>query len=324
MALPDFFVIGAPKAGTTAVHAALAAPPAAVPLAGQGAEVLPRRRRAVRPDPRPRRRPQRAGVGLGARPLRGAVRRRPGGHADAVRAPPSTSTTRLRTTASTRWSRDAKLIAVVRDPIDRAYSNWMHLWSDGLEPIADFEAACAAECDRITAGWGLFWHYRRLGLYGEQLEHLLDVLPAGAGARRCATASSSTDPQESLDRDLRVPRDRPPAVDRGARREHPTLRAPRTEDRALAPVIRAGASRRSLTSRRRCGARPASRCSGRCTRTARRVHRWPPTPGARSSTTTPTTSAVCRPSPVTTTPTGSAIRARASTPCAGRGRRRSA
>ena len=36
---------------------------------------------------------------------------------------------------------DARLIAVVRDPIDRAYSNWMHLWSDGLEPESDFERA---------------------------------------------------------------------------------------------------------------------------------------------------------------------------------------
>jgi len=32
----------------------------------------------------------------------------------------------------------AKLIVIVRDPIDRAYSNWMHLWVDGLEPISDF------------------------------------------------------------------------------------------------------------------------------------------------------------------------------------------
>ena len=65
---------------------------------------------------------------------------------------------------------EAKLVAVLRDPVDRAYSNWMHLWSDGLEPIADFATACAAEDDRIAAGWGHFWHYRRVGLYGEQLE----------------------------------------------------------------------------------------------------------------------------------------------------------
>jgi len=48
---------------------------------------------------------------------------------------------------------DVKLIAVIRDPIDRAYSNWMHLWVDGLEPEADFVTACHAESKRIAAGW---------------------------------------------------------------------------------------------------------------------------------------------------------------------------
>jgi hypothetical protein len=70
----------------------------------------------------------------------------------------------------------ARLIAVVRDPIDRAYSNWMHLWSDGLEPVADFEVAFARERERIDAGWAPFWRYAELGRYGEQLEHLLGLV----------------------------------------------------------------------------------------------------------------------------------------------------
>jgi hypothetical protein len=68
---------------------------------------------------------------------------------------------------------EAKLIVVVRDPIDRAYSNWMHLWVDGLEPLSDFVAAWRAEDERVAAGWAPFWHYRRLGRYGEQLADLL-------------------------------------------------------------------------------------------------------------------------------------------------------
>jgi hypothetical protein len=68
---------------------------------------------------------------------------------------------------------ESKLIVVVRDPIDRAYSNWMHLWVDGLEPLSDFVAAWRAEDERIAAGWAPFWHYRRLGRYGEQLADLL-------------------------------------------------------------------------------------------------------------------------------------------------------
>jgi hypothetical protein len=67
---------------------------------------------------------------------------------------------------------DVRLIAVVRDPIDRAYSNWMHLWSDGLEKVADFERAFHLQEQRIDAGWAPFWRYRDLGLYGRQLEHL--------------------------------------------------------------------------------------------------------------------------------------------------------
>jgi len=68
---------------------------------------------------------------------------------------------------------EAKLIIIVRDPIDRAYSNWMHLWADGLEPIPDFVDAWHAEDSRIDAGWAPFWHYQRLGRYGEQLADLL-------------------------------------------------------------------------------------------------------------------------------------------------------
>ena len=71
---------------------------------------------------------------------------------------------------------DARLIAVVRDPIDRAYSNWMHLWSDGLEPVADFETAFAREHERIAKGWAPFWRYAQLGRYGEQLAHLFSYV----------------------------------------------------------------------------------------------------------------------------------------------------
>ena len=67
---------------------------------------------------------------------------------------------------------DARVIAVVRDPVDRAYSNWMHLRSDGLEPVDDFVEAFGKESERIAAGWAPFWHYCRLGLYGAQLDDL--------------------------------------------------------------------------------------------------------------------------------------------------------
>ena len=72
---------------------------------------------------------------------------------------------------------EARIIAVLRDPVDRAYSNWMHLWADGLEPESDVLAACEAEEARIAGGWAPFWRYRGLGRYGEQLESLYSTYP---------------------------------------------------------------------------------------------------------------------------------------------------
>ena len=72
---------------------------------------------------------------------------------------------------------DAKMIAMLRDPVERTHSNWAHLWSAGLDPIGDFVRACADEDRRVAAGWAQFWHYTRLGRYGEQLEHLYQVFP---------------------------------------------------------------------------------------------------------------------------------------------------
>ena len=72
---------------------------------------------------------------------------------------------------------DARLIVVLRDPVDRLYSNWMHLWVDGLEPCEDVVEACRREPERIDAGWAPFWHYRGLGMYGRQLEDLYRQFP---------------------------------------------------------------------------------------------------------------------------------------------------
>jgi len=72
---------------------------------------------------------------------------------------------------------DAKLIAVLRDPVDRAYSNWMHLWMDGLEPRGDVVEAISHEQKRVDNGWAPFWHYQGLGMYGRQVQDLYDHFP---------------------------------------------------------------------------------------------------------------------------------------------------
>src|SRR5258708_6534304 len=62
---------------------------------------------------------------------------------------------------------DARLIVILRDPVERAHSNWTHMWSAGLDPVGDVVQACAEEERRTAAGWADFWQYTALGRYGE-------------------------------------------------------------------------------------------------------------------------------------------------------------
>ena len=66
---------------------------------------------------------------------------------------------------------------MLRDPVERAHSNWAHLRGAGLEPEADFAARSDREPGRIAAGWAHFWHYAAQGRYGEQLDHLYGLFP---------------------------------------------------------------------------------------------------------------------------------------------------
>ena len=169
---PDALVIGAPKAGTSALHAALARHPQVYASAVKEPKYY-----LCTDAPPP------AYVGPGDAHSQQEWVWRADDYA-ALFDPAPEGSVRLESTPFYLYSRsarrriaeelpDAKLVVVVRDPIDRAYSNWMHLYVDGLEPEADFVAACHAEEDRIRAGWAPFWHYRRMGRYGEQLADLL-------------------------------------------------------------------------------------------------------------------------------------------------------
>lgn len=69
---------------------------------------------------------------------------------------------------------EATLIAVLRNPIERAYSHYLHLFESGREPLNDFEDALDAEEERREAGWEWSWHYKRMGFYGKQFSRYLE------------------------------------------------------------------------------------------------------------------------------------------------------
>ncbi|MDP0501338.1 MAG: sulfotransferase domain-containing protein [Verrucomicrobiota bacterium JB022] len=70
-----------------------------------------------------------------------------------------------------------KLIAVLRDPVKRAYSAYSHLRRDAREPEADFRTALAQETARTGANWEQLWRYRETGHYGDQIERFLQYFP---------------------------------------------------------------------------------------------------------------------------------------------------
>ena len=69
---------------------------------------------------------------------------------------------------------DAKLIAILRNPVERAFSAFSHLVRDRREPL-DFGRALDAEDVRVHQGWEHIWHYTRMGFYHAQLTRYYDL-----------------------------------------------------------------------------------------------------------------------------------------------------
>ncbi|WP_219471233.1 sulfotransferase family protein [Nonomuraea rhizosphaerae] len=175
MSLPDFLIAGVPKAGTTALHSALQQHPDLYLSAIKEPKFF-------LTDGPP---PAEGGPGDAAT-YQEHVWRRSDYEALFAGAPPGALTGE--STPFYLYDLDAqrrihaavprvKLVVTLRDPVERAHSNWTHLWSAGLEPIGDLVRACEAEPGRIAEGWAHFWHYVALGRYGEQLAHLFELFP---------------------------------------------------------------------------------------------------------------------------------------------------
>jgi len=58
-----------------------------------------------------------------------------------------------------------KMIAILRNPVDRAFSNFVFMVQLGYEPLTEFQSALEQEESRISAGWSHRFHYKRRGFY---------------------------------------------------------------------------------------------------------------------------------------------------------------
>ncbi|MCM1981522.1 sulfotransferase family protein [Lyngbya confervoides] len=69
-----------------------------------------------------------------------------------------------------------KLIAILRNPVDRAFSSYSHLLREGFETL-EFEAALDAEPERIRQRWAPLWYYQAKGFYARQLSPYFEEFP---------------------------------------------------------------------------------------------------------------------------------------------------
>jgi len=177
--LPDFLVIGAQKAGTTALYAYLRWHPSVLGPSWKEVSYFDRHF------------PRGAAWYRGQFPTRGhreRVRRRTG-WAAVGEASPSYVFHPLAPARVAELLPHARLVALVRDPVHRAYSHFQHEVALGREPLS-FEEALEREEERLageiermcreptyfSAPW---WDhaYQARGRYAEQLERWLDAFP---------------------------------------------------------------------------------------------------------------------------------------------------
>jgi hypothetical protein len=176
--LPDFLVIGAQRAGTSTFYDLLAGHPDVAPSIRKEIHFFDRNFRKGPAWYRahfPRRAPVRAG---------GPAVRTSTGEATPYYLFDPACPTRVASLLP-----DVRLIVLLRDPVDRAYSHWARERRLGREPL-DFEAAIAEEERRLdrerrtngTAGAYAGPHHRHhsylaRGHYAEQLERWLARFP---------------------------------------------------------------------------------------------------------------------------------------------------
>jgi len=73
---------------------------------------------------------------------------------------------------------NVRLIAMLRNPVQRAYSSYLFRLQNGWETCGSFESALRIEKERIAEGAEWDFHHAAAGLYYEQLQRYSKLFPA--------------------------------------------------------------------------------------------------------------------------------------------------
>ena len=70
-------------------------------------------------------------------------------------------------------SPEAKILIMLRNPVERAYSSYRHMIKDGREKLS-FENALRYEEERIRENYEFIWFYKDVGFYYDQVRHYIE------------------------------------------------------------------------------------------------------------------------------------------------------
>lgn len=76
-----------------------------------------------------------------------------------------------------RYIPDAKLIVILRNPIERALSSFRLERLEGFESVNDLAEALRCEPVRMRSGWSYVWGYKARGMYFTQLQRYFSLFP---------------------------------------------------------------------------------------------------------------------------------------------------
>ncbi len=71
----------------------------------------------------------------------------------------------------------ARLVAVLRNPVDQAFSHFLYATKYRIEPVADFAEALRREDERMASGWQPLFGYSRFPRYADQIARYHAVFP---------------------------------------------------------------------------------------------------------------------------------------------------
>lgn len=72
---------------------------------------------------------------------------------------------------------DVKMIAVLRNPVEQAFSHFLYARAQMIEPLTSFDEALAAEAQRLRDHWQPLFQYSKFPLYAEQLQRFYAEFP---------------------------------------------------------------------------------------------------------------------------------------------------